>query len=289
MRNIKIKRTPLLTECVKEIDAINDLLCFTAFMHHEMPDAIKMTPAVNSKDDDILTTDLFPENPFVKRISVRSRRMPEFTNKSINTSIRICVIYAYEHLANYLKSIMKFKFELESIGVNVSTSDTIEDEIKQRITNWIDDEPDSLIFTTIGYLRVLRNSFSHVNDKSSKQLSTYTKTHGHQLNNNWNNRPAKLGKLDFTSFTTKKICFLDAFALINLVRICAKEIDALVASTLNEEVLIENAVTKVWEQNPNYRNNPKRLSSKAYRLLKLDYGFEAESEMLFKALSAKTC
>ena len=277
-----MNKTPIGQECAKQIAAVNDQLCFAALVQHELAATIRHHATSSPQRN---TVEIFPSNPHAPRIFRLAKDLPQFAVNSTETATRMAVVYGYEHLFAYFEDVQAFRAKAQPSPEDQIKADAIEDQLRQRLGRWLPDVSDIGYFRTIGYLRHLRNSFAHAHSTASKKLSHYASTNAHALNKFWNNSITDLGGMNFRTIPQQTLSYQDAFALINLLRICLREVDRMFASTLDPNVLLKIALAEAWTRHPHIRANPTRLVAKASGLIRSGYGARPASSILVNAAS----
>lgn len=238
-------RTPIGKKFIEELIKVNDQLCYSALLHHEFEGAT-LDHAKSSPDE--FTSSIFPSNPFSERLYRRAKDLPAFSLQSRTTGFRMAVIVGYEHVLAYLEEAQAFRARRKPSPEDSIYDDAPEDQIFNKLTNWLPQSPNKGYFTTLGYFRHMRNTFAHGHVGPSKEFSAFAAQHSHSLRKFWSNGVTDLGGFDFKSAQSKTLSADTAFAIMNLFRICLREIDSLLASTLSLEDVLGPTVGGIIER-----------------------------------------
>lgn len=276
-----MNKTPWGQQYERRLTLINDQLCYSALAHYEFAKRIapyaKEAPGSRS-------TDIFPFNPHAARLFRTADDLAQFAVHSEETTARMAIVFGYEHLAAYVHQVLKFRRDLQPSAQDAIQVDALEEQVRLRLEGWLGRTLERGYFRTAGYLRHMRNSYAHANDKPSVELGAYAATHAHALNKFWDNGFTDLGGIDFRTVIEEPLTSEVAFAFMNLCRICVREIDQLIALTLSIEALLERAIAEVWSRRPDLRPRPERIASKARGAFVNDYGGTLASETVVAAV-----
>jgi hypothetical protein len=266
-----MNKTPIGTKFVGELAKVNDQLCYLALLHHEFE--ATMTHHERSSPADF-TSDIFPKNPFAARIYRRADELPTFGRESRTTAFRMAAIVGFEQTLAYLEEIQAFRAGVKPSPEDSIRADAPELQLLKRLEGWLPVSPKSGYFTTLGYCRHMRNSFAHGHDKPSKEFAAFAAQHSHSLNKFWKNGITELNGFDFKDLESRKLSPERAFAIMNLLRICVREIDSMIASTLTLEDLLQPIVKEIIRKKPDLNRFPSRVASKVRATVTRQYGKE---------------
>lgn len=272
-----MKRTPILRRYEDALSLVNDQLCFSALASHELAKTIKN---LSVKEGETFTTEAFPENPNTERLFRKVGELPAFALKVDVVAYRMGVVLGYEHLAAYLKDALNYRKALQPSPQDKLKHDALEETVASRLEGWSPSVANQDYFRTIGYLRHLRNSFAHANEGPSNDLAAYASAHAHALGKFWDNGRTDIGAIDFRSLPNNDITAELAYALMNLTRICLREIDQLIAETLTNDAVLEVALEDVWKHNAHIRTVTARLAAKARGLIEAEFGERLPKELV---------
>jgi len=272
-----MKRTPIMRRYEDALALINDQLCFAALASHEFSWTVDILAAEKAEE---FTTAVFPENPNTKRLFRKVKDLAAFASKAEVIAYRMGVVFGYEHLAAYLEDALDFRKAIQPSPQDKLTYDALEETVAHRLQGWSPGAVKQDYFRTVGYLRHLRNSFAHAHDGPSAELASYAAVHAHALNKFWDNGRTEIGEIDFRTLPSEDMTAGSAYALMNLTRICAREIDQQIAGTLTNETVLNIALDDAWKQNPNIGVAAARLAAKARGYIEAQFGDRLPKELV---------
>lgn len=263
------EKTPLLCRYERTLALVNDDLCFTEIANFEFERIIDTLPV----DSDIkYTVDVFYNNPFAIRLFRKVDDLPFFMTRSAIASRRMAVLCGYEILAAYLEDAQDHRRKLQPTPQDSLIMDVLEEQVAAPIEAWSPGLAGRKYFRTIGYLRHLRNSFAHAHDGPSPELASYAAVYSHDLSKFWENGKTDIGGLSFRELPHQELTAEAALGLINLMRVCLREVDRLFAATYREQAIIDAVVADVWRDSPQVRMVPARFSAKVRSAIEDGYG-----------------
>ncbi len=272
-----MKRTPIMRRYEHALALINDQLCFSALASHEFSMTIETLSAEKGEE---FTTEAFPENPNTERLFRKVKDLAAFASKAEITAYRMGVVLGYEHLAAYLEDALSYRKALQPSPQDQLRYDALEETVARRLEGWSPGVAKQDYFRTLGYLRHLRNSFAHAHEGPSPELASYAAVHAHALNKFWENGRTDIGEIDFRTLPNEGITAVSAYALMNLTRICVREIDQLIAGTLDNETVLEVALEDAWTHHPHVRMVAVRLGAKARGIIEAQFGAKLPTEVV---------
>lgn len=264
-----MEKTPIRSKFVKRLVRINDQLCFGALGRHEL--GITLAGLAKSAPDDFTTT-VFPTNPFAHRIYRKMKDIPALAAGSAQIGFQMAIVAGVEHALAYVEEIEDFR-----ALVCPSPADTIglkaaEDQLYAKMTAWTGAPPIVGPYRTLGYLRLLRNHYAHVNDMPTQAFASYLATHSHHLQQFWTNGITDLGKLKFRTLPNGPLTPENAFAVMNLLRVMIEKIDREFIATLVLGDIVDVVTAEVFARvGPNDRL-PEPLTRKVTAALDMGYG-----------------
>lgn len=213
---------------------MNDQLCYFLFSDIEVNNIFS---ELKQDASDSFTTEIFSENEFSKRFHIKIDALPEFRNKAFHTLVSMIIIASVEYLLSFIEEIEKFRSK-----VIPSVHDTIKDmkpeeQLRLKLTSWLSSEPERPIIKTIKYLRLRRNHIAHVREDLNEEYHSLIKNDSNHLNIYWSKKITELKGFDFAKKSYAEFETNEVFALINLSRICMREIDSTRLSTISEEAI----------------------------------------------------
>jgi hypothetical protein len=118
---------------------------------------------------------------------------------------------------------------------------------------------DAALIKTISYLRLRRNHIAHVREEMSDGFTTLVKNDANFLNKYWGGKKTELYDFDFSNKEYSTFSANEVFTLINLTRVCMREIDELITSSLSENDIAQYEIKEFLK---NKANNGLSLATK---------------------------
>ncbi len=264
------EKTIFRNKYLKKLSLVNDQLCYFQFAYEEVLQRINK---LNIKDQTKLTTEVFPNNIFSKKIKVEFGELECFQAKSIAITTGISMSFGIEQLLYYLDDIINLKktISLTTESPEKKKDDVPEDIIFKNLKFWGIKKPEPAIQKTIKYLRLRRNHIVHSNTVLSEKLEQTIRKDSHHLTSYWSTKISLNGfdfsKKDVDNFTTE-----EAYICMNLLRICLKEIDTMITSTFKNKDLIIYQTKEILLGNNSLKGSEKALNRKVKRLLNDNFG-----------------
>lgn len=221
-------RTPSLKKYKARLASVNDQLCFHFFASEQARPAIDHS--VVSNPDDLVSTS-FPTNSFAPRIDIRNKLLPKFQKAATETLGGLALVSAVECLLSYSDEIQSLRAKLIPTTDDALKHEKAEEQLSIKLTNW-GGAPHTALTKSFAYLRLRRNHIAHVNQEPHQSLKDVTKNYGSMLSTYWNQQPATLPGLSFTSQNFSVSTEQEAFSLLNLCRVVMEKYDDLVCSTI---------------------------------------------------------
>lgn len=266
-----MKRTPVGAKFTRQLNTVNDQLCFSMFQKWELEQTLESLAAAKSGE---YTPQVFEGNPFSKRIYRKISELRLFSDDSVQVAIRMSVIAGAEYCLAYIEEIEEFRKSLTSTQIDEVRHDMAEEQLRQKVAAWTGRAPEAGYFLTLGFFRLLRNHYAHLNDAPSSAFAKYLRSHAKDLNQFWDNGVTDLGGLDFKLVVTNQLDSNSAFGAMNVMRISLQCIDAIVVETLS----IDDAVRSVLQSVPRTRSISARpieqIVSKIRGQLRAEWGWE---------------
>lgn len=262
-------KTPIRTKFVKQLVRVNDQLCFAALGRHEFGRALSELVRASPKE---FTTAAFAGNPYAKRLYRQMADMPDFAIKSEQTELQMGVIAGVEYALAYFDEIEAFRALAKPSEADVVRADAPEDQLFAKMSRWLGCEPEKGPYRSLGYLRLLRNHYAHVNDDPSPAFASFVAKHAHHLQRYWDNGITDLGAISFRSLPHDALTAEYAFAIMNLLRVSVEKIDRDFASTLEFDDVLNLVAAEAYESAAHHDRAPERLTSRVRSDLELGYG-----------------
>lgn len=276
-------RTPIRTKFSKQLIRINDQICFAALGRREFGEAIDRLAQASPQES---TSTVFASNPYATRLHRKMEDIPAFAANSEQVELQMGVIAGCEHAIAYLKEIETFRAAVKPSPVDGLKADAIEDRLLQKLAAWLGKAPVKGPYLTLGYLRLLRNHYGHVNEVKTSAFSKYIANHAHHLQTFWNNGRTDIGPLKFRTLPDGPLSAEACFAIMNLLRICIEEIDADFVRTLSVPDILEHMVAEVHERDKPRSNDPEWFPKRVRAAISGGYGEEPDAEPVRKATDA---
>jgi hypothetical protein len=131
---------------------------------------------------------------------------------------------------------------------------------------------------TLIYLRRRRNIVVHMVEKLPPEMKAFLSGGAKRLAAFWQTRPANLMGFDFSNPNLSDFTYADGFAIMNLLRICLSEIDAIFMKGIPAEHLVRELRAIVVKKSPSAAGNSSTLARKISRLMLDDYGLSLTRE-----------
>ena len=249
---------------------MNDLLCYYLFSDAEVEASLSR---ISSAKLARYTTETFPANPYAGRLHIRTNTLEKFRKLAFHTSVGVSLVGAVEFLLNYIKDIEGFRALVLPTPHDGIRTEKPEEQLNQKLQAWSEGcQFDGELVKTIRYLRLRRNHFAHVREEMSQEFKHLLKNDAHHLNKYWASQPTDLYDFNFSDSDFSKSASNEALALINLVRVCQKKIDACVMSSVGR-LDIARYEAPSFLVNPKHRNlDGSRQADKFRGFLKFKYG-----------------
>lgn len=276
-------RTPIRTKFSKQLIRINDQICFAALGRREFGETIDRLAQASPEQS---TTTVFASNPYASRLHRKIEEIPTFAAKSEQIELQMGVIAGCEHAIAYLKEIEVFRAAVKPGPADALKADAIEDRLLQKLAEWLGTAPVKGPYLTLGYLRLLRNHYGHVNEVKTSAFTKYIANYAHYLQTFWNNGRTDIGPLIFRTLPDGPLSPEACFAIMNLLRICIEEIDADFVRTLTVPDVLEHMVAQVHERDKPRSNDPEWFTKRVRAAIFGAYGEEPDAVAVRKATDA---
>ena len=264
-------KSQILRKFESKLEEINDQFCYFLFSDVEISNIfLELAPDISNS----FTTEVFPKNEFSNRLNVEINALSEFRNKSFHTLVSMNVIASVEYLLSFIDEIESFRSEIMFSGEPEINSNITEEQLEIKLTNWLGRKPESAIIKTIKYLRLRRNHIAHVRKDLSKEYYSLIKNDSNHLNTYWSKQSTKLNGFDFSKESCLEFDVNEVFALINLSRICMREVDATILSTIPKEAIVKYELLRFLENKKNKGLELDTQSRKLNVFLRNKYGEE---------------
>ena len=269
-------KTPLAARYLRKLDNINDQLCFNAFAAEVV--AGQVTPMV-MVEPEAFTTAAFPGNPHASRIHRRVAELPTFQAEAMSQACANSLQVGSEHLQAYFDDVRKLGVGL--LGGEVARRDDDEgndERLHRQLKAWRGTCP-SEIFETAIYLRRRRNHLVHLHEAPASEMRNFLGSGATKLIKFWGKRPTELLGFNFAASALDRFPIEDGYAVMNLMRVCLRTVDAAVAAVLPVEGLARRAAGEVLNRDGKLRGAPSNVARKLRETVKMDYGAEVPSIM----------
>ncbi len=263
-----MKKTPAAARFTEQLIKVNDQLCFSALRQWEFEQAL--APLVVTRPADF-TPAVFSANPFAGNIYRKIGELPAFLQEAEQVALRMGVIAGVEHSLAYLEEVQTLRQSLVKSDGDGIKDDAEEEQLRLKIERWSGTPPPAGHFRTLGYLRLLRNRYAHVNDKPSGPFKTYVRLHGTKLNKFWNNDVTDLHRIDFRTLAAVALTPDLVFGIMNVMRVSLRHVDCLVADTLTLTDAVRYLLDEIFRSPKNNRIAIERIASKVKHRLRMEW------------------
>lgn len=261
-------KTPLAGRYLRKLDGINDQLCFNAFAAEVV--AGEVTPMA-AQEPDTFTTAAFPDNPHASRIHRRLAELPAFQTDAISQACANSLQAGSEHLQAYFDEVRKLGVAILGGGVGTRDDEGDDERLQRQLKAWMAACPGE-IFETAIYLRRRRNHLVHLHEEPASEMRNFLGSGAARLTRFWAKRPIDLMSFDFANQALDRFRIEDGYAVMNLMRVCLRDVDAAVAANLPVEALARRAATEILGRDRQLRGSPALLARKVRTTLQMDYG-----------------
>ncbi|MGP5176524.1 hypothetical protein, partial [Psychrobacter immobilis] len=220
-------KSHILRRFESKLEEMNDQLCYFLFSDVEVNNIFS---EITLDVSDSFTTEIFLENEFSKRLHIKVGALAELRNKSFHTLVSMSVIASVEYLLSFLEEIEEFRAQIIPSVHDAIKHKEPEEQFKLKLTSWLGNEPENGIIKTIKYLRLRRNHIAHAREDLSEGYRSLIKNDSNYLNIYWSKKTTELKGFDFAKKSYAEFEPNEVFALINLSRICMREIDSIMLS-----------------------------------------------------------
>ncbi|VVT16071.1 hypothetical protein [Hoeflea sp. EC-HK425] len=280
---VKMRKTPLGTRFTRQLNRVNDQICFAALQQW---DSAKRLETLAKDRPKAFSTEVFEDNPYAKTIYRRAKELPELSRDAQAVALQAGVVASVEYILAYMQDVQVLREGLVAETGDPISEDAEEEQLRQKIERWKGKPPTSNYFRTLGYFRLLRNHYAHVNEKPTKAFQSYIRSYGTPLNTFWRNGVTDLHGVDFKSLATTDLTPDLAFGIMNLLRVCLRHVDDMIADTLSLADIVRGIVMQIRLE-PRSRKLPHpRLVSKVAARLKLEWGREGDAIQVEKVIEA---
>jgi hypothetical protein len=250
-------KTPLLTDTLDRLSALNDQLCYMTFADQEIEGLLRRI----DRNPEAFTGEAFPDNPRAARIYVRLKELTAFRHLSLATGFGAIVVASYETVAGYMSQAQSLLETLGQFPPVVTPQDTPEDTFQAALTASRAVPLDREVLETIAYLRLRRNQLSHARETPGNALATLVRQRGTHLDRFWGH-PAPV----LAAPPTAALSESEAIGLLKLLRISTQTMDGAVAPALDPRKVIMSLDADLLSAQPQLRD-PARYDE---RIRKLD-------------------
>lgn len=284
----KLNKTPTGKRFTRQLVRVNDQLCFAALQQSEF--LKQLQPLAQARAEEF-TTDVFPENHYAVNIHRKIGDLEQFSKQAEQVALQMGIIAAVEYVLAYMNDVQHLKEELQAHPATPIHHDAEEEKLKLNLELWSDgigkrDIVKAEYFRTIGYFRLLRNHYAHVNEEPSKAFSECMRLQGTLLNRFWEKQITDLHGVDFKSFAVTDLTPSLAFGVISLLRVCVQLIDQMVVDTLSLEEIIEWEVSEYSVDPKSKKLSTERLSSKISARLRMNWNIKVTANGIVEQVEA---
>jgi hypothetical protein len=274
-------KTPHSKPYADRLNAINDQLCFGAFLADEATAA--MVPVIAAAPL-TYTSAAFPANAHASRIHRELGDLPDFARQAMSTLCGNALGMGSEHLQTYCAEIRSAGYAWLG-GAPINPKDGEDEQLRDQLALWGVTGLDE-IFETVIYMRRRRNHLVHARDTIASAMKTFLAARAAPLDAFWAVRPVKLRGFTFTNPDLDTFTIDDGYAVMNLMRICLSEIDAAFAALLPVDPIAVDLANDRVAAAPHLRSNIPVLIRKVCADLDLQYGRKYSPRVIAPALAA---
>lgn len=274
-------KTPILQKYESRLVEVNDQLCYFLFSDAEVEAHLaKNTSEIATK----FTTDIFPDNRFSERLHIKVSTLSIFRKQALNTLVGVSLIAAVEYMLYYIEEIESYRASVLPSVHDSLRNDKPEEQLANKLKEWLGKAPDRAIIKTIKYLRLRRNHIAHLSEEMSQDFNSLVKNDAHHLNSYWKSKKTEIYDFDFSNPNFSSFSENEALALINLTRVCLKIIDEKILSTITIPEIAQYEIVEFLENKAFNKLAISKRSSKFRGALKRKYGVSIGcNEMEFEA------
>jgi hypothetical protein len=235
-------KTPLLSKFERQLELVNDQICFSAFSQWEFETTL--SGIVNSNPDDF-TPAVFPSNPYADSIYRRIRELPSFAQEAQQVALRMGVVASVEHCLAYMKEVQQLKRDFDASDADELSYDADEEQLRRKVAMWTNGATfQEGYFTTMGYFRLLRNHYAHANSEPHNSLHRYVQSNSATLDTFWQNGVTDVKGVQFAKLIRSQPTPDMAFGMLNILRVSLRQIDSIVASTFPLQSALRQAASQ---------------------------------------------
>lgn len=278
-----MRKTPVAARFMQQLIRVNDQMCYSALQQWEFQRTLE--PLVSSRAADF-TPAVFHSNPFAENIFRRIGELPVFLAESEQVALRMGVIAAAEYSIAYIEEVQAFRQKLVASAGDTIKNDAEEEQLLHKIEAWSGNAPVSGYFRTLGYLRLLRNHYAHINEKPHQAFKTYIGSFGTPLNRFWDNGVTDVHGIDFRTLPKTALTPKLIFGIMNIARVSIQHIDDMVARTLTLADAVRWQVEKILQSANNRQLPVERLASKIRARLEMDWKIESGLSEIIREIAA---
>lgn len=267
------RKTPLGGRFTRQLIRVNDQLCFAALQQSEFLKQLEPLAQARGKE---FTTDVFPDNPYAETIHRRLDDIKQFSKEAEQIALQMGIIAAVEYVLVYMDEVTRLRETLHPQAGPHIHHEAEEEKLRLKVERWSTSVGRTNAvkvdyFRTLGYFRLLRNHYAHVNEAPSHAFSDHIRLQGTLLNSFWKKQITDVRGIDFKTLAKKDLTPDLAFGVMNLLRVCVQLIDQMVANTLLLTEVIEWTVREIWIDAKNRKLSTERFSSKVATRLRMDW------------------
>jgi hypothetical protein len=225
-----------------------------------------------ARTPDAFTTTAFPGNPHARRIYRTMSDIPSFSRAAQETELQMAVIAGYEYALAYINEVEAFSVQVRPGPADTLTDDAPEEQLYAKMTLWRGTPPAREPYRTLGYLRLVRNHYAHVNDVPSPALVKFIAKYAHHLQRHWNKSPSQIGNLKFRTLVNRPLTTSHAYPAMNLLRAAIEQIDKSFAATLRLDNILPLEANRLYEHVPGHDRAVERFVPKLRAAIRERYG-----------------
>lgn len=263
---MKATKTPHRQTVLRRLADLNDEFNYLAFVEEEFAHRLD---ELTEKEPNSYTTEAFPGNKKAERIHVTLTELAEFRRRLHSRAGSAFLSASYEAVGEYLNRVRR------DLGDSATLGDDGPEEALDLCLGKLGSNVPPEILHGLSYARLRRNQVVHVSLRPSAKLKSLVRTRGKWLNKEW-----ALPTLDFSAPPAGILTWGETLDLIRVLRVCVKEVDAVVATLSDAEEVLRALGGLMLERHPlrrgiDHRGTLFRKVSVAGRML---YGIASDPD-----------
>ncbi|AJK45381.1 hypothetical protein [Burkholderia plantarii] len=259
---MRATKTPYRNEFLNALAQVNDQMCFVLFLDSYVGPDLQRLAADRPTQ---YTPEVFPENPFAKRIRVNMGKLLTFRSAQVVTALGVSFAFSVEQLLLYVESTIRHWAQIN--GVACQMTDPIDACLSDCAAKNAKGKIEKNLIRTVKYLRLRRNHVIHAASEPSSELVKSLRFDGPKLQKYWESRTTIPG-VNFSSEAVREFSPDETIALIKLVRICVEDIDEFLAKELDIKRVLAWLDKDLLARHPELRAKGATIAARRVRKIK---------------------